>query len=374
MMKKVMILFLTLCMVLTASSCFLAEETEAVARPRIIATSDGVLSIEAPSAEWEVMVDPNHWFAMTDGANTITIEHLSNGESLPATAIADETYAAVYQAIVSTRNEVFVIKGKAVQSEDLESVMKAIGTIKILQFDTKTAVSKEETTAASISITPVNKTYYVIGDEINVRLGCSMDDQVIGAKYYGEEVYVTGSVQKNGADLGWSQISFNNSTGYVSSAFLSETAPQAKSSSTAASTSSGSSDSGNYAIEPPTGTQDPSAPGQAYCIYCGKYYEEGNVYRNHICPARDAAYAAGEEAIDSVNGTQDPLAENQVYCIYCGQYYPEGNVYRNHICPARDEAYAGYAVEPVSGTQDPSAGSDGYAIEPIDGTQDPSAG
>ena len=79
------------------------------------------------------MQDPNHWFTMTDGNDTITIEHLSNGESLPAAAVADETYSAVYQALVSTRNEVFSINGCAVNSEDLEAIMKAIGTIKILR-------------------------------------------------------------------------------------------------------------------------------------------------------------------------------------------------------------------------------------------------
>ena len=103
------------------------------------------------------------------------------------------------------------------------------------------------------------------------------------------------------------------------------------------------------------GTQDPLAPGQAYCIYCGRYYPAGEEFWNHWCPARDAAMYNGDEAIDSVNGTQDPSAPGQAYCIYCGQYYPEGNEFRNHICPRRDEAYAGYAVEPIDGTQDPLA-------------------
>lgn len=30
-----------------------------------------------------------------------------------------------------------------------------------------------------------------------------------------------------------------------------------------------------------------------YCEYCGEWYEEGNIFRNHICPNRDAAMAAG---------------------------------------------------------------------------------
>ena len=364
MMKKSMMMVLALFTMLGTSLCSFAEEPGAAPKPRMIATPDGVLSIEAPSDAWEVMVDPNHWFAMTDGMNTITVEHLSNGESLPSIAVADNTYAAVYQAYVSTRNEVFAVKGSAVQSEDLAALMEAISTIKILRFDTKSAVTQQAAAAPSIEIVPVNKTFYVIGDEVNVRLGCSIDDQAIGTKYYGEEVQVTGTVQKDGAALGWSQISFNNTTAYISSAFLSEAKPQARTSSagTASTGSSGStgssaSNSGNYAIEPPNGTQDPSAPGQAYCIYCGKYYPEGDAFWSHACPARDAAMSYGEEVIDSVNGTQDPSAPGQAYCIYCGQYYPEGNEFRNHICPKRDEAYAGYAVEPPDGTQDPLAGN-----------------
>ena len=346
-MKK-RIFALALCMILGTSVCTMAEEADTTPKPRIIATSDGVLSIEAPSDDWEVMQDANHWFAMTDGTNTITIEHLSNGESLPAVAVADDTYAAVYQAFVSTKNEVFAVKGCSPKAEELESVMKAIGTIKILKFDTKSAVNPE-TDAASIEIVPMDKIYYITGDDVNVRIGFSIDDKSIGTKYYGEEVHVTGTVQKNGTDIGWYQIDFNNSKAYISSSFLSETKPADK--------NSGSSGNGNYALDSANGTQDPSAPGQAYCIYCGKYYPEGDAFWNHVCPARDAAIAGGEEAIDSVNGTQDPSAPGQAYCIYCGQYYPEGNEFRNHICPKRDEAYAGYAVEPPDGTQDPLAGN-----------------
>ncbi len=32
--------------------------------------------------------------------------------------------------------------------------------------------------------------------------------------------------------------------------------------------------------------------------------------------------------------------ENLVQCEFCGGWYEEGNVFRNHVCPERDEAYA----------------------------------
>ncbi len=41
-----------------------------------LTTADGVLSIEAPSDQWAEVADPNHWFVITDGKNTITVERI----------------------------------------------------------------------------------------------------------------------------------------------------------------------------------------------------------------------------------------------------------------------------------------------------------
>ena len=330
MTRKCITIVLTLCMILSAYVCTFAEEPGTDPTPRVIETSDGVLSIAAPSETWEVTADPNYWFAMTDGMNTITIEHLTNGESLPAVAVADETYEAVYQAFVSTRNEVFVVKGSAVRAEALESIMRSIGTIKILQFNTKTAINKDAPAASTLSIKPIDKTYYVIGDSVNIRLGCSIDDQAIGSKDYGEEVHVIGAVQKDGVDLGWYQISFNNATGYVSAAFLSETKPQGNS----AKSSAGSSGNGNYALDSANGTQDP----------------------------------LGETVIDSVNGTQDPLAETVIDSVN-GTQDPLAETVIDSVNGTQDPL-AETVIDSVNGTQDPLAE---VVIDSVNGTQDPAA-
>lgn len=45
--------------------------------------------------------------------------------------------------------------------------------------------------------------------------------------------------------------------------------------------------------------------------------------------------------IDEVEMSWVPEStENMVQCEFCGGWYEEGNVFRNHICPGRDEAYA----------------------------------
>ena len=192
-------------------------------------TEDGVLSIQAPNEQWHVVSDPNYWFVLSDGGNTITIDHLANGEALPASVVADGETEAVYQAFVSTKNEVFAIKGSAVKQENLEEIMKMIGTIKVLKYDTKKAIIEAPApTGTGMSVTPINETYYSTSDYLNVRLGCSTNDSVVGNLTYGEAVTVLGSVSQDGKDTGWYQVSYNGTTAYVSASFLSKTKPEEK--------------------------------------------------------------------------------------------------------------------------------------------------
>lgn len=204
-----------------------------------LTTSDGVLSIETPSDAWAQSQDPNYWFVITDGSNTITIDHLSNGQTLPAVQVANTATPAVYQAFVSTKNEVFVVKGLASTQEGLESLMQTISTIKVLKTDTKTAI--QGTPAPQVSdfgLRSINATYYVTCDELRVRSGCSTDEAIVGTLNLGDSVTVIGAVQKNGQDYGWYQIQFNGGTAYASSGFLSTVKPSGSSSSSDSKSSS----------------------------------------------------------------------------------------------------------------------------------------
>ena len=185
----------------TMTFCWTAFAEEQTAQPDeqqsyVYQTEDGVLSIEAPDAQWQVMSDPNHWFVLSDGSNTITVDHLANGESLPDPVVTDEETAGVYQAFVSTKNEVFVVKGSAAST--------------------------------GIVVNPINATYYCVSDSLNVRTGCSTNDTAIGSLTYGEAVTVLGSVTQDGQDTGWYQISYNGTTAYASAQYLSASKPEAK--------------------------------------------------------------------------------------------------------------------------------------------------
>ena len=208
------------------SGTVFAEENVEITEPApVYQTEDGVLSIEAPSSDWQIMSDPNHWFVVSDGGDVIAIDHFSNGESLPAPEVAGSETEAVYHAYVSTKNEVFVIKGSALKQEDLETVMKAIATIKVLKYDTKTAIAQEKPEASQYSLRAINETYYSTSDHLNVRIGCSTNDTSIGHLSKGEAVKVIGAVTKDGKDIGWYQIDFSGTTAYVSAEYLTKTKP-----------------------------------------------------------------------------------------------------------------------------------------------------
>ena len=204
------------------------------AAAEVFTTPDGVLSIELPNENWKEMEDSTKWISLSDGSNVLTIDHFSNGEKLPDMTVADDHYVNVYQAVFSTQNEVFVITGSVVDAARIPEVVNMIASSKVLKYDTKLAVRKENAPAVSeFSVLPVDKTLYVTAAGLNVRAGCSTDDQILGSFGHGAAVRVTGVVQRNGADYGWYQVSYGNGTGYVSSGFLSETAPEQKAESTA---------------------------------------------------------------------------------------------------------------------------------------------
>lgn len=235
----------------------------------VITTADGVLSIETSGDEWEEKEDSDSWFEVTDGKSSITVDHLSNSEDLPDVKTADEEYEAVCQTFVSTTNEIFVVTGLAESREALEDVMKMIGTVKVLKYDTKTAFQKETQAPETVQtsqpgIRAIDAVYYVSADSLNVRGSDSEDGEIIGSLYKGEAVTVVGAVTKDGSDTGWYQIRYQGRDGYASSSYLSLTAPTGT---TGSSAQSGQADQ--------SGTN-----GMVQCERCGQWFSEDEI-RDH---------------------------------------------------------------------------------------------
>ena len=346
-------------------------------------SEDGVLSIDLPNENWKQIEDVTKWLTFSDGANQITVEHYSNGENLPAISVADSHYVNVFQAAFSTQNEVFIVTGSVVDAAKIPEITQAIMSLKVLKYDTKRAVSSEpQATTSDITVIPLDKTMYVTADSLNVRKGCSTDTQLLGGYKKGSAVKVTGSVQRNGADLGWYQVNYEGGTGYVSGEFLSDTAPASTDSSSGSGSDSDSSvytgnvitvydeegaaytlyqtkdgfwyDNGGtkysrlseedfqvwegtkrlsiYYNGPDNNDySDQEGEGNLqYCYDCGQWFEAGEEFDNHNCPGKSSSNSGSSDNYDY----SDQEGEgNLQYCWRCGQWFEAGDAFDNHYCP-----------------------------------------
>ncbi len=226
-------------------------------------TPDSVLKMELPGDDWEQVKDASVWVKLSDGTDVITMEHLSNGETLPDMTVAEGRYQASCQTVISTVNEVFVITGQVQDEERLDEMRKAVESAKIQVYDTKTAVKKEEGPSPGSTKTAGNAgstgstgnagstgntgssgstgsarpesvveesefSVWVTGQSLNVRSAPSTDAPVLGMVSYADALTVTGIVEENGSESGWYQVDYDGTAGYVSAQYVSVAPPTAE--------------------------------------------------------------------------------------------------------------------------------------------------
>ena len=339
-------------------------------------SEDGVLSIELPNENWKTIEDMTKWITLSDGANQITIDHYSNGEKLPGISVADNHFVNVFQAAFSTQNEVFIVTGSVVEAAKIPEITQAIMSLKVLKYDTKRAIVRQpEAGTSELTVVPMDKTMYVTADSLNVRKACSTDSQLLGGYGKGSAVRVTGSVQRNGVDLGWYQVDYEGGTGYVSGEFLSDTAPAAVAGNTGGDSSvytgnvytvydeEGNTytlyqtkdglwrDSSGTAYSQLSETEfqawegtkrlsvyyngpdnhdysDQEGEGNLqYCWDCGQWFEAGEEFDNHNCPGKN------NSSSDNYDYSDQEGEGNLQYCWRCGQWFEAGDEFNNHFCP-----------------------------------------
>ena len=222
---------------------------------------DGVISINLPNGNWTEIEDPDHWISLSNGSDLITIQHYANGEKMPEIPAAASPYVRTLSASVSTENEVFVAFAYLTDPNATYDIYEALASLRILQYDTKTAAAptedteSEETTeetapeetaettdsgetaeaprpvtASDFSVSPTELTLYVNvseedGAALNVRKGFSTRSDLLGKLDNGTAVEVIGVVQLRGEDYGWYKINYEGGTGYVSADYLTDAAP-----------------------------------------------------------------------------------------------------------------------------------------------------
>ena len=305
-----------------------------------LTTADGVLSIKTPSEEWTEKSNSDAWFALTDGKNIIEMEHLSNGEELPAVMLPTGSEKLLYQAFIASGNEVFVMKAQVSSQEKLSEVISMLGTVQILKYNTKTAVSPKTsgqsvTQASSDSgyeVRPINAPYTVTADKLNIRSHYATDASIVGTVAKGDQLLVTGAVKKDGSDYGWYQVSYYGELRYAVSSYLEANA----------SPSAASSEEALLADDDENKT--PSGEGFPVIDRDGNYVGILVPYSNGVY------YTEGEMAPYYDDGTgsyyggigEGRTVYQAVQCDYCGEWLPEGpTIYRDHVLLEHPEEYFG---------------------------------
>ena len=105
---------------------------------------ESIISIELPDDTWHEVQDPSRWLVFSDGTDMITIDHFSNGEKLPEIVVANPQYVNTLTAAFSTQNEVFIANGFIKNAETMPKINQALYSIRVLKYDTKTAIHTAE--------------------------------------------------------------------------------------------------------------------------------------------------------------------------------------------------------------------------------------
>ena len=137
-LKKTFVTALACALLLCCAAAF-AEAPGGSQPVQVFYTDDGTLYIETPAADWDKLNDSGYWFAMTNGADLITISRL-NPEEEPAEAIkADERYGAVCNVLISRGSEMYDIRGRAVNRDGLTPILQAIASIHFIDVTPRTS-------------------------------------------------------------------------------------------------------------------------------------------------------------------------------------------------------------------------------------------
>ena len=318
-------LLLTTAISLTGAQAVMAQD---------VSTSDGIASLELPEEGWTEVPDSETWKSYSNGHDTVAMLHYSNGEKLPEIMVADEHYPWVYQRVISNEDEVFLFLGLSEDETHFQEVCKAVDSITILKYHTKTAVSPQSSVdKGSFGIEELNKTVYVITDSLNIRSGHTTDDFILDVLNYGDSIQVTGKVIQDGKDSGWYRINYNGHTGYIYSEFVSDTQPSG---------SAGNSDT----PQAPNADPLPRGEGQEYILYRsdsstfgiyeysdGYWYDgdgyayeisggSGDMWRRLSDGATFTTYDPAENKVNvSLNGTTITLTRGED-----GLYYDESGI------------------------------------------------
>ena len=190
-------------------------------------TGNGTIYISLPEDgdNWMEIYDPASWFAVTDGRDLITVDHLSDPDPDEEVEVEGEWFEEVYQTICYAGDDAFTVTGYVSDEDDADMIKDSVNSVQILEYEPDDEEDTEEDTEEDSPDYDIREIdvmgYCTEPDGVNVRSGPSTDDTVIGDCSYGEQLYVAGMVTEEGADTGWLCVDYDGENGYIWGDFFS---------------------------------------------------------------------------------------------------------------------------------------------------------
>ena len=231
-----------------ALSCMLtvtafAEESAAVlpSAPMATLSQKGYVSITLPTEEWKEVASDEACVVFSNGSSIITFDYYSRDAKVPMTEVPAGDNVYYHRSVDVCKDLQLVFEAHSESEVDFMQMKNAIANAVVNTSLLPKEVVSHEIVEDNYSIEAADYIAYVVADELNIRPEGSSNGAPIGTLYYAGEVHVTGTVLLNGAANGWVRIDCNGGNGYVSTSFLSDTAPSVKVEETEAASSSSSS-------------------------------------------------------------------------------------------------------------------------------------
>lgn len=211
---------ITLAVAATALSTLFAST--AFAEAKKVTSEDGLITLTLPNEQWVQIPSIENTEVFSDGDCAILFDVYRADDELPGIVKTDDKHVIAYNASAATKDYVFVAVGLISTEYDYNVIRTAIDGIEVDQTKIVDSMLNHKIVADEFSIRDESYTAWVSADELNIRDDSLMDGKVLTVKQKGDELKVTGSVLKNGEEIGWARVDVNGTVGYVSAQFLSK--------------------------------------------------------------------------------------------------------------------------------------------------------
>ena len=228
MKKTIFTIILALVIALGSVTAWASQTTEKgineQSKTVTVTSKNELVSIRLPSNEWTEVESDEYDVAFADGESAIAVDVYERGDDIPELVVPEDTSIRIYRIINITEKYMFITNVCICGDDNDSAIITCANNIKIDESKiTDEMLGKSEIVIDDYSLREESYDAWVTTSALNIRSDSTTEAAILGILSYGEKVNVTGTILKNGVEIGWVRINYNGVNGYISSEFISNT-------------------------------------------------------------------------------------------------------------------------------------------------------